>query len=122
DSGRAAGEGFRHLAALDVRLPLVEGIALLVDGEAFLARERDEGLARDAGKDGAAERRRRDGAVLHDEEDVHAAQFLDPAMLGGIEKHDLVAALRRRFRLRDEACGIVAAALGGARAAGGRAG
>ena len=35
-------------------------------------------------------------AVVEDEEDVHAAQLLDPAPLDRVEEHDLVAAVADR--------------------------
>ena len=56
-------------------------------------------------------------AVVEHEEDVHAAQFLDPAALDRVEEHDLVAAVPGRLGLGEQAGGIVAAALGGAGAA-----
>ena len=56
-------------------------------------------------------------AVVEDEEDVHAAQLLDPALLDRVEEHDLVAAVAGRFGLGEQAGGVVAAALGGAGAA-----
>src|SRR3546814_8920594 len=48
----------------------------------------------------------------------HAAELLDPEMLGGVEEDDLVVPLGDRLALRDEAGGIVAAAFGGTGAAG----
>ena len=74
-------------------------------------------VAGDAGQDRAAQRRRRHRAVVEDEEDVHAAEFFDPAMLGGVEEHDLIAAVLDRLGLGQQAGGVVAAAFGGAGAA-----
>ena len=61
---------------------------------------------------------RRHRAVVEDEEDVHAAELLDPPAFGGVEEDDLVAAVPDRLGLGDEARGVIAAAFGGARAAG----
>ena len=40
-------------------------------------------------------------AVVEHEEDVHAAEFLDPLALGGVEEDDLVAAVLDGFGLGD---------------------
>ena len=91
---------------------------LLAHDNAFLTRQCKQRVARDAGKDRAAKRRRLDGAIGKDEEQVHAPQFLDPAPLGRVKEDDLVEPHTDGFGLRDEACSIVAAALGGPRSAG----
>src|ERR1019366_504809 len=46
-----------------------------------------------------------------DEEDIHAAKFLDPAVFGGIEEDHLIAAVSDRFSLSQESGGVVAATL-----------
>ena len=80
--------------------------------------EGEDRVAGDAGQDGAAERRGQHRAVVEHEEDVHAAELLDPAPFGGVEEDDLVAAVLDRLGLGDEARGVIAAAFGGAGAAG----
>ena len=55
--------------------------------------------------------------IIEDKEDVHAAQFLDPAPLDRIKEQHLVAALTGRLGLRDQARGVIAAAFCGSRAA-----
>src|SRR3546814_13860521 len=68
---------------------LVDRVALLAHRQAGIARQGDDCIAGDARQDGAGQRRRDDAAVVEDEEHVHTAQFLDPAVLGGVEKDDL---------------------------------
>ena len=82
------------------------------------AGEGQDRIAGDARQNGAAERRGQHRAVVEDEEHVHAAELLDPAPFGGVEKDDLVAAVPDRLGLGDEARGVIAAAFGGAGAAG----
>src|SRR5690606_29520756 len=103
---------FDQLAARRVLAPLLEGVALLVHVEAFLAGERQEAVAGYAGEDGARERRGDDAPIVEHEEHVHPAEFLDPLALGGVEENDLVAAAGDGLGLRDEAGRVVAAALG----------
>src|SRR5258708_5679620 len=91
DSSRAAGEGLAETAAGGVGTPLVDRIAVLANLDALVLGQGEQRCARDAGQDRAAKRWRRHRAVVEDEEDVHAAQFLDPALLDGIEEHHLVA-------------------------------
>src|SRR3546814_5273943 len=117
DSGGAAGEALGQPAAFRVGLPLVDRIAFLAHRQPRIFRQRDQRVAGAAWQARTGQRRRDDAAVVHDEEHVHAAQFLDPAMLGGVKEDDLIVPLGDRLALRDEARGIVAAAFGGAGAA-----
>ena len=77
----------------------------------------DHGGAGDALQDGAAQRGGDERAVLHHEEDVHAAELLDPLVVELVQEEDLVAALGLGLLLGDQRRGVVAAALGGAGAA-----
>src|SRR5205085_1278046 len=95
-------------------------VALLPDRTAFAAGERDDRIPGDARQD-RAEGRCRHRAIVEDEEDVHAAELLDPAMLGSVEEHDLIAALLDRLGLGEQAGGVIAAAFGRAGAPFGRA-
>ncbi len=52
-----------------------------------------------------------DGAVVEDEEDVHSAEFLEPAVLDGVEEDHLVAAVLERLLLGQQARGAVTARL-----------
>src|SRR5947207_11792696 len=122
DGGGAAGEWFLQSPVPGVRTPLIHRIAFLADRSAFLVRQGDDRVARDARQDCTGERRRHQRAVMHHEENVHAAEFLDPAMFGRIEEHDLIAAVLNGFGLRGQARRIIPAAFDGARAALGRAG
>ena len=70
----------------------------------------------------AVERRRDQAAVVEDEEDVHPAQLVDAPALDGVEEDHLVAAVLDRLGLGGQPRGVVAAALGRARAAGRRPG
>ena len=101
------------------RAPLVDPVAFLADRQPFVAQELDQAVAGDAGQDRAGQRRGDHAAVVEHEEQVHAAQFLDPLALDRVEEHDLVVPLGDRLGLRDEAGGVVAAALGRPGAAGG---
>src|SRR5262249_43544240 len=80
--------------------------------------EPDERVAGDAGQDRAGQRRRDHRVVVHHEEDVHAAELIHVTSLHGVEEDDLVAAVADGLGLGDQAGGVVAAALGGAGAAG----
>ena len=73
-----------------VGTPLVDRITFLANGDPLVTGERDQAVAGDAGQDRAGQRRRDQRAIVEDEEDVHAAQLLDPALLGRVEEHDLV--------------------------------
>ena len=53
-------------------------------------------------------------AVLHHEEDVHAAQFLNRVVIELVQEEHLLAAVGLGFLLRDQRRGVVAAALAGA--------
>ena len=118
DRGGAAGEGFGQAAARGVGAPLVDAIGLFAHRQALVAGDADDRIAGDAGQNRAGQRRGDHRSVVEHEEDVHAAQFLDPATLDRVEEHDLVAPLRDRLRLRGEAGGVIAAALRLARTAG----
>src|SRR6202035_1381116 len=97
--------------------PLLNAVALLANVTAFATGERDDRIPGDARQDRAAQRWRGQGTVVEHEEDVHAAKFLDPAMLRRIEEHDLIAAVFDRLGLGEQAGGVVAAAFDRAGAA-----
>src|SRR5690242_1982624 len=94
--------------------PLVKGIGLLLDIQAGIARDRDQGGSGNSWQD-RSKRRRHDGPVLHHEEDVHSTQLFDPTMFRGIQEDDLITSLLRRLRLRDETAGVVSTAFGRSR-------
>ena len=113
----AARERLDQPSACRFGAPLVDRVALFAHLDALRACKRQDRVAGDAGQDRAGQRGRRHAAVVEHEEDVHAAQFLDPAALGRVEEDHLVAAVADRLGLREQAGRIVAAALGGAGAA-----
>ncbi len=116
NSRRAAGKGFAQTSAFGVGVPLLDRIGLFAHRQAHVAPELDEGVAGNARQDRSGQRRRLQGAVVKDEEDVHAAKLLDPALFNGIEEDHLIAALTLAFSQCGKASGIVAAALGSTRA------
>src|SRR5690606_25642013 len=92
--------------------PLLDGLVAQVAGDA------QQGVTGDALQDGPGEGGR-DDPVAVDEVQVHAAQFLDPGVLHGVEVADLVAALGGGLGLGQQGGGVVAAGRGVAQAAGG---
>ena len=87
--------------------------------DAELGGQFQDRFAGDAVQDRPAQRRR-DQLAVHDEEDVHGADFFDIAVLAGIQPEDLAVTLLRRFARGQQAAGVIAAGLGfaGAAAAG----
>ena len=117
--GGAAGEGLGQPAALRVGPPLLDRIGLLAHRRCPCSRARVRIESRVMpGKIVPLSGGVAIDAVVEDEEDVHAAQFLDPAALDRVEEDDLVAAVADRLGLGDQAGRIIAAAFGGAGAAG----
>src|SRR5690606_36717406 len=117
DGGGAAGEDLGEGAVLRVALPLVDGDPLLDGLVAQVAGDAQQGVTGDALQDGPGEGGR-DDPVAVDEVQVHAAQFLDPGVLHGVEVADLVAALGGGLGLGEQGGRVVAAGLGVAHAAG----
>jgi len=87
--------------------PFAENVRLLANRDAFALRHGDDRGARDAGQDRAADRWRLHRAVVEHEEDVHAAELLDPAPLDGVDKHHLLAAVLGGLQLRQQAGRVV---------------
>src|SRR5580704_4283788 len=116
---RAASEALGKSAAARVFLPLGERIPLLLHRQPALAGQCENGVAGHAWQDGTGERRGEQRAVVHHEEDVHAAHLLHPATLHSVQEYHLIAALLVSLPLSGEAGGIIATALRGTCAAGG---
>src|SRR5262249_49907369 len=106
-----AGKALSEPPACGILAPLAEGIGLLTHRDPRVLGQGDDRVAGDAVEDRVADRWRLHRAVAKDKENVHAAKFLDPAVLDGVEKHDLLAAVPVSLLLRQQAGGVVAAAL-----------
>lgn len=117
DRGRAAGEDLGERAVLGIGLPLVDGDATLLGLVTEILGELQKRVTGDAREQGAGELGGHDAVPVH-EVQVHAAQFLDPLVLHGVEVGDLVAALRGGLGLGEQGRSVVAAGLGVAHAAG----
>ena len=102
DGGGTAGEHLGDLAGGDAFTPLVDADRALFRRQAQIGRHGQDGVTGDTFQNGAGQARRDQTAVLEDEEQVHAAQFLDPLVLGGVQEHDLVTAIGGGFALRGQ--------------------
>src|SRR5256712_8486952 len=92
--------------------PFVDADPAVLGRVTDIAADGRQGVARDSWKHGAGQGGRHEPGLVSpavDEAQVHAAHLLDPAMVTGVEPHDLVAALCGRLRLGQEASGVVAA-------------
>ena len=78
------------------------------NGEAQVARQRHDGIARDAGKNRRGERRRLDGSVA-DDEDVLAAPFAHVA--AHVERQSFRVSVQNRLHLRERGVGVIGGAL-----------
>src|SRR5690625_3644542 len=117
DRGSATGEYLTDLAGGDTVAPLIDGDGALFHTEPFVTRQCQDRIAGYPFQNGIGQARGDQAAILVDEEQVHAAQFFDPLVFGGIQEGDLAAAVLVGFFLRRKRGSVVAAALGKAGAA-----
>ena len=111
DRRGAAGEHLGDGAVDETGVDLGDVDGPLDRFEAGLGGQGEKGVAGNAGQDVAVERRGEQLAGPRHDADVHAAQLLEPAVLGVVDEHDLVAAPVVGQLLGQEAGGVVAAAL-----------
>src|SRR6266567_5965971 len=114
DRGGAAREHLGNLAGLAPRPPLLHRDRALAGRDAQVRRQREHRVPGDPGQQRAGQRWRLDPRVLAsavDEEQVHPAHLLDPAVLDRIEPDDLVTAVVDGLLLAEEGRGVVAAGL-----------
>ncbi len=119
--GGAAGEDLGDLARGHALAPFVDAHLALDHVHAAIACQLQDAVAGDALEDAAGQRRGDQAAVAHHQEHVHAAQLFQVLALDRVQEQHLRAALRLRLLLRQQRGGVVAAALGRAGAALGRA-
>ncbi len=117
DGGGPCAEGFGEFTGGVGGENFVDGDLAFFGGDAHLAQQSQSGVARDAGKDGAAEWRS-DGFAIENEEDVHDARFFDVAALDSVQPEDIVKAFFLSEARGEEASGIVAGGFAVSRAAG----
>ena len=120
DGGGAGGEDLTEGARFGGGVDLVDGELALRDLIAPVPEEGDDGVARDAGENGAGEGGG-DDLVADLEEGVRGADLLNILMLGGIQPQDIAAVGCGCLLGGLHAACVVAAELGKACAAVGRA-
>ena len=116
----AAGKGFDQSAGFRIRAPLVDRIRLFAHAQPFFSGKCDQAIARYAVQDRVGQRGSLNAAIVKDEEDVHSAQFLDPAMFFGVEEYYLIMTGLHGLGDWDKAGRVIATAFGSAGAAGTR--
>src|SRR5439155_783048 len=82
--------------------PFVDADPAFLGRVTKIAADGQQGVARDSWKQGAGQGGRHEPGLVSpavDEAQVHAAHLLDPAMVTGVEPHDLDAALCGRLGL-----------------------
>src|SRR5690554_2246781 len=110
--GGAAGEYLVQLAGGGGLAPLVDADRALLVGQPLVPGQGQHRVPGPPLEDGVGEARGGDAAILEDEEEVHAAQLLDPLVLGGVEEGHLAPAVVAGLLLGGLGGSIVAAALG----------
>src|SRR5256885_11941836 len=96
---RPAGKDFRKRAVLATLPPFIDADPAFLRRVTEIAADRQQGLAGNPWEQGAGQGRRHEPGLVSPsvhEAQVHAAHLLDPAVLAGVEPHDLGAALRGR--------------------------
>src|SRR5450830_811093 len=117
DRRRAAREHLTDRTALQTGQHLGERDVTLVDLVAGIPQQLDDGRTGHAFEDRPGQPGGGYGTVGVDQEDVHAAELFKVRVGPGVQEADLLAALGVCLLLRQQARGVVAAALGGSGAA-----
>src|SRR5215472_1929816 len=113
----AHAEGFGELAGGVCGKELVDRDLAFLQGNVHLVQERQNGIARDAGKNGSAERRC-DGSAVQDYKNVGNAGLFDVAMIVTIEPEHVMKAFLLREARREKSSGVVSGGFHVTRAAG----
>ncbi len=117
DGGGASAESFGEFSAGVSGEKFVNGDLALFGGDAHFAKQGQSGVARDSGKDGAAQRRS-DGFAVENEKDIHDAGFFDVAALDAVEPENILKAFFLRESRGEESASVVTSSFAVAGAAG----
>lgn len=107
DGGRSGAEGFGEFSSSVSGENFVDGDLAFFGRDADLAKQSESRIARDAGKNRAAERRS-DCFAIQNEEYVHDAGFFDIAALNSVQPQDIVKAFFLGEARGEKASGVVA--------------
>ena len=107
DGGGSGTEGFGEFSGGVSGENFVDGDLAFFSRDADLAKQSQSGIARDAGKDRAAERRC-DRFAIQNEEYVHDTGFFDVTALDAVEPEDVVKAFLLSQARGEKATGVVA--------------
>src|SRR3954453_5529822 len=109
NSGGPTRKNLPQPAGSGIFPPPAEGIGHLLDAQAGIPRNCDQGGTGNTWQD-RSKRRCDERSILHHEENIHSSKFLDPTVFCGIEEYNLITSFLCRLRLGKKAGGIVSTA------------